>query len=109
MKDSVRRRPVILAVIFALLAGSASSVFALRAPDPGGRFDALVIEDPQSSLDVATTAVASLPAKDCARAGWERFRATHRREWQGDPQSPDRVRPPAPATGLPQAPAPYAA
>ena len=82
MKDSARRRPVSLTVVFALFAGSASAVFALQAPEPGGRFDALVIEDPERSLDVATLPLASLPAKDHARAGWERFRATHGQEWR---------------------------
>ena len=61
---------------------SASALFALQAPEPGGRFDALVIEDPQNSLDVATTPLASLPAKDQSRAGWESFRAAHGQEWR---------------------------
>ena len=75
------RRPV-RAVLPALLLISASAVIALQAPERGGRFNPLVIEDPQDSLDVATTVVASLPAKDHARVGWERFRAAHGQEWR---------------------------
>lgn len=82
MKDSARSRSLTLAVIFTLFVGSASALFALQAPEGGRRFDALVVEDPENSLDVATTPVASLPAKDGARVGWERFRAAHGTEWR---------------------------
>ena len=82
MNNAARRWRTACAGWLALLLISARAVFALQAPEPGGRFDALVIEDPRSSPDVAETPIASLPADDHARAGWERFRAAHGREWR---------------------------
>jgi len=82
MKRSVHRRRTASAGFLALLLLSTSAVIALQVPVQGGRFDRLVIEDAESSLDVATTAVASLPANDHARAGWEQFRAAHGKEWR---------------------------
>jgi hypothetical protein len=82
MKDSARKLSVAVATIFALVVGSASAVFALKVPEPSGRFDALVIEDPVGPLDVATTPLSALPANDNARVGWERFRTTHGPEWR---------------------------
>jgi hypothetical protein len=82
MKDSARTLSVAMTTVFALVLGSASAVFALKVPEPGGRFDALVIEDPVGPLDVATTPLSALPANENARVGWERFRATHGPEWR---------------------------
>jgi hypothetical protein len=82
MKDSARTLSVAATTIFALVLGSASAVFALKVVEPGGRFDALVIEDPVGPLDVATTPLSALPANENARVGWERFRATHGPEWR---------------------------
>jgi hypothetical protein len=79
MKDSVRRRKTALAAIFVVLVGSASTALALQVPDKGGRFDALVVEDPTHGLDVATMPAGSLPS--AARAGWDSFRAIHGADW----------------------------
>jgi hypothetical protein len=82
MKTSARRWRTTSAGFLALLLLSAGGAVALQAPERGGRFDALIVEDPQSSLDVATTPLASLPAKDGVRLGWDGFRATHGQEWR---------------------------
>jgi subtilisin-like proprotein convertase family protein len=68
--------------LFALLLLSARAAIALQAPERGGRFDALVVEDPRSSPDVASMSEAALPASDRARIGWEQFRAAHGQEWR---------------------------
>jgi hypothetical protein len=81
MKNCVPRWRTAFAVFLALLLVTASAVVALQVPETRGRFDSLIVADPTSSLDVATTPLGSLPAGDSARAGWEHFRAAHGREW----------------------------
>jgi hypothetical protein len=65
-----------------LLLISASAAVALEAPEGGGRFHGLIVEDPQDALDVATTPLSALPVKDGARAGWDQFRASHGQDWR---------------------------
>jgi hypothetical protein len=55
--------------------------FAVQMREPGGRFEHLAIADPSHGLDVATTPLASLPAGDGIRAGWEGFLAAQGRDW----------------------------
>ncbi len=81
MKDRARAFPKVLAAMVTLFLAGASAVFALQVPEQGGRFSDLVIQDPGNGLDVATTAVGSLPVGDPARVRWEVFRATHGQDW----------------------------
>jgi len=81
MKNCVPGWRTTFAVFPALLLVTASAVVALQVPEKGGRFDALLVADPTSSLDVATAPLGSLPVGDRARAGWEQFRAAHGQAW----------------------------
>jgi subtilisin-like proprotein convertase family protein len=77
MKNYVRGWQTAFAVFLALLVVTASAVVAFQVRPKTSRFDALVVEDPTDSLDVAATPVASLPSTDKVRGAWEAFRATH--------------------------------
>lgn len=81
MKHSVRRWRAAVAVFLALLLVTASSAVAFQVRQEPSRFDALVVEDPSQSLDVATTPVASLPSTESSRGAWEAFRAVHGQAW----------------------------
>ncbi len=68
-------------IAVAVVCASIGASLALQVRETASRFDALVIADPTRGLDVATTAVETLPAGDVLRAGWESFRAEHGRDW----------------------------
>jgi subtilisin-like proprotein convertase family protein len=61
--------------VVSLVAASSGLAFQMRQEK--SRFDALVIENPAASLDVATLPVESLPAAHPLRAGWDAFRAAY--------------------------------
>jgi hypothetical protein len=82
MKDCARKLSLTLGVAAALFVTGTSPIVALQVPEPGRRFDDLVIEDPGHGLDVSTTPIGSLPVGDRARAGWEGFKAAHGQAWQ---------------------------
>ena len=65
----------------AVLAISTDGAFALQVPEKPSRFEALVIRHPSEGADVTASNLASLPASDRVRVGWERFRAKHGQEW----------------------------
>jgi hypothetical protein len=65
----------------AVLEVSTNGAFALQVPEKPSRFEALVIRHPSESADVTVSNLASLPASDRVRVGWERFRAKHGQEW----------------------------
>jgi len=81
MRNAARRRAVV-AVCSAVVLASASSVFAFQVRPTPSRFDALVIEDPSRSPDVATTPVDSLPATERVRQAWDGFRAANGKDWR---------------------------
>ena len=81
MKNSVRRWQSAFAVFMTLLLVTASAVVAFQVRSKSSRFDALVVEDPSQSLDVATTPVQSLPTTERLRGAWDGFRAAHGQAW----------------------------
>ena len=70
------------AVLLTVLSIAASGAFAFQQRPKTSRFDALVVADPSSSPEAATTPVASLPAADHARGAWQGFRAAHGPSWR---------------------------
>ena len=68
-------------VFLALLSVTASAALALQIRPKSSRFDALVVEDPTPSLEVATTPVESLKTADPLRGGWQAFRNAHGQAW----------------------------
>ena len=60
---------------------SVSAVVALGVRPKTSRFDALTVLNPTSSLDVATTPVASLGASEGLRGAWGGFLAAHGQAW----------------------------
>ena len=72
---------IAFAVFVALLTVTANSVLALQVRARSSRFDALVVDAPTQSLDVATTPLASLEAADRVRGAWQGFRAAHGPSW----------------------------
>ena len=70
MKSSVDGGWIPFAVSFALLLVTASAALAFQVRPKSSRFDALVVEDPAQSPDVATTPVASLPSIERLRGAW---------------------------------------
>jgi hypothetical protein len=81
MSFFVPRRRAALAILASTFLASAGALHALQVRPPTGRFDALVLSDATSSLDVATTPIASLDATGRARSTWEGFRAAHGPQW----------------------------
>ena len=81
MTFSVRHRRTALAAFASSFLASATAVYALQVRPPTGRFDALTVSDATSSLDVATTPVASLDSTERARGSFEGFRAAHGPQW----------------------------
>ena len=81
MKHSARTWRAAVGVSVALLLVTASQVVAFQVRPPSSRFDALVIDDPAPSLDVATTPAASLPPTEPLRGAWDAFRASHGQAW----------------------------
>ncbi len=81
MKISARSWRTTCAVFLSILALSATAVVAFQVRPKASRFDALVVEDPTSSLDVATTPLASVPGNEPRRVAWEGFRAAHGPAW----------------------------
>jgi len=79
MKNCVQRCAAVSVAVLVL--ASTGTVNALQVPQKEGRFDGLVVEDPVSSLDVATTPVGSLVAADAVRGGWEQFKTAHGPAW----------------------------
>jgi len=82
LKHVMRRSSALGAVLLAVFLVSLDAAVALQVPEVPSRFEPLVVPDPATSLDVATTPVASLHASDRARAGWERFKAAHAGSWR---------------------------
>jgi len=81
MSCTFGRRRGTSAASFAILFAATTAVVAFQQPPTPSRFDALVKDDPESSPDVATAAVSSLPRADALREGWARFKATHGASW----------------------------
>ena len=81
MKSQVRGWRTAVAVSLMLLLGTAGSAVAFQMRPKSSRFDALVVHDPSTSPDVATTPLASLPSTENARGAWETFRAKHGQSW----------------------------
>ena len=81
MKSQVRGWRTAVAVSLMLLLGTAGSAVAFQMRPKSSRFDALVVHDPSTSPDVATTPLASLPSTENARGAWETFRAKHGQTW----------------------------
>src|SRR4249920_43879 len=81
MKRRARGRTSTSATFVSLLLLWSGAILALQVPERPSRFNALVVDNPTQSIDVATTPIASLASTETLRGAWDGFRSAHGQAW----------------------------
>ncbi len=61
---------------------AATAAYALQEQPKTGRFDPLVIENPEGALGAQPATLESFDAAEAVRSGWESFRTAHGPDWR---------------------------
>ena len=77
MNRSIRWWIAAIAAASAVVLTSTGPAYAFKVRPKTNRFDAKVVEDPTTSIDVVTTELNELPATNSVRSAWEGFRVAH--------------------------------